>query len=1828
MAKDRILLEVVVTNKGLKINQKGVDDLGASVERTNKRTKEANKTSRDFYNTQAKGVIGTANSTKSFSKLAETIGSGGRGLVGAYATLAANAFAVSAAFNALRSATQAEMVLRGLEEQGARTGRTLTVAAEKLREVVGFAISSTDAMQATAMFSATGFSSDELEQLGEVAMNSSLALGRNLPDSIDRLIKGTTKLEPELLDELGIMTKLGDATAVYALQLDKPVAALTQFERRQAFLNAVLLEGQLKFGGLSETIDANPYDKLAAAFADLTREGITFINSTLRIVDVVSFLSENSSALTGVLILFASTIKTQLLGSLSDFADRSVKAAAVTREYAEESKKLVAISTERALAEGKARVKQAANIQIASKSAAAIKKQAEAIRSGTLSVEELDKVINTNNRSLRSHNSLLERDAASGKDTAERQKTITSLQEQGRRLEGLKEATQKYNSEAVKSVQVKITAIQASAANARAQSQESMAVALQSINQNKLKASYEALILSSRQYRQALIQEAEAKGLAASQGGNLEKANYRLAISTIAIKSAINFAISGLKLLGAAFLKVIPIIGTAMIAWDMLTSAYEAGYKFLFPKTAEAQENVKEKTEALDKVLANAAKTHENYNKVLSSSIPLGARYSMAAESQANSIAEQTKALKELIDEELELRRIKEEESGSGFFSASMTRFMAGLAGQEGDYDRSLRLIEDLETKTKESSLRIGTILAKDLSGEAAKEIKDTFNSLETDLGREKLIKEMSLLGISLSALSEEDFPKVSEAAGILTTKNTALAESTRGLQEGFTLAETAITKLVSSLIPSTGYDATIESFDSIINRINEMKAAGESDLGITAQLTSMTQGLELFLDKDITKLVQSFRDADVIVQQLSSRVGNLSKAEEERLQTAKNLLASQGNYTDEIRRGLTAARAELDSKREAVALSQAQASFEQSRFSRFQAFLSAGAAGYRAQIQSEEKIRALNIAGIAANKAILDSKIAQEEVNLSKLKTELENLEKEKDSLSNIKEYNNELIKQLLFLETRGQLIEGQKFSHPDSLQDLRESGILPSSATDYTKRLLAAAKDDDINDSRAAELLTQLEAAERALVGLRLASRVLGTQIAAENIKNLTEEQKAAKGALADREAAFSRFQDNQRTLDAINSKVMAETQLSFTREGLRDSLELKIKEIEEEFKFRNKTLSDALAEEKKLVEARINDAKAMLSTANALEKKGIQEFIDIEEDRLRNLTQRTELQKAQLSAEMQLNIISQIGLDTEVKRIEALQRSTDFMTRQVDSARELSEAQFGLRSSERELQAIRGGFDRRNARGGFITQESEILRRAGLIDAAKQAAAIAESEFEFRKAILTMEFSLLEAKRKQSIDDAAEAKKRLEADIATERQKGSLADPNILRDLESQLEYSGVILRTLGASFTEEGGNMILSYGQGFNNTLENGIKALEASTEATLVRVEGALALGPRVRGGFLSQLNQARAQRSEVIAEREGPDGERVISGSIKAMDAALIELEDTISRIRPELEALGPEGSIVLAIADGVSLMTQAFVDLAETIKEGDFGSIAAAGLQAMSAAIQTVSSILRSSSDAKISNIDREIAAEQKRDGKSAESVSKLEALEKKKDSIARKQFNTNKKLMMAQAVTSTAAAIAGQLASPPVGPWNIGLAAMMGALGAAQIAVIAGTQYQSTSSSSSVQPPSTISIGRRGDTVDLARGPSASAGGEAGFIRGQQGFGSNASNFRTVGSAYGGELMRGYGNRGFVIGEKGPEVITPETPINVTPANDVMPQQPLNATFNIQALDASGVEELLVAQKGNIISMLRSAANASGEGFMESVNTTIYTRPQVNKL
>ena len=324
MADNKVIFEVITTSKGTTVVAKQTDDLAKSVNRADKNTKKLDKSQAENYGRQKQGVIQTANSTKNFSKLSQTIGgSGGTSLVGAYATLAANVFAATAAFNALSRAADFVKLQEGLTIIGNQSGRSLGILTDNLREATGMALTMEEAMSAAALGISGGFGASELEGLAKVAKGASLTLGRSLPDAFDRLTRGAIKLEPEILDELGIMVRLDDAVEKYAAQLGKGANSLTQMERRQAFMNEILVQGEAKFGDIADAVDSTPYAKLGATFGDLTKDIFTFVNETAMLGDLVGFLANSTTALSGAMLIFGSTIATQIVPALGQMAEKS-----------------------------------------------------------------------------------------------------------------------------------------------------------------------------------------------------------------------------------------------------------------------------------------------------------------------------------------------------------------------------------------------------------------------------------------------------------------------------------------------------------------------------------------------------------------------------------------------------------------------------------------------------------------------------------------------------------------------------------------------------------------------------------------------------------------------------------------------------------------------------------------------------------------------------------------------------------------------------------------------------------------------------------------------------------------------------------------------------------------------------------------------------------------------------------------------------------------------------------------------------------------------------------------------------------------------------------------------------------------------------------------------------------------------------------------------------------------------------------------------------------------------------------------------------------------
>ena len=75
-------------------------------------------------------------------------------------------------------------------------------------------------------------------------------------------------------------------------------------------------------------------------------------------------------------------------------------------------------------------------------------------------------------------------------------------------------------------------------------------------------------------------------------------------------------------------------------------------------------------------------------------------------------------------------------------------------------------------------------------------------------------------------------------------------------------------------------------------------------------------------------------------------------------------------------------------------------------------------------------------------------------------------------------------------------------------------------------------------------------------------------------------------------------------------------------------------------------------------------------------------------------------------------------------------------------------------------------------------------------------------------------------------------------------------------------------------------------------------------------------------------------------------------------------------------------------------------------------------------------------------------------------------------------------------------------------------------------------------------------------------------------------------------------------------------MVGEQGPEMFVPDRAGTIIPNDDIVAPTAVNATFNISTVDATGVEDLLTNQRGNIIDMIREAANANGEEFRNRKN------------
>ena len=323
--KDKVFIDIIVDDKGT-TQRVAVDSkkLGLALDDVDKGSTKTGKSTRDL-DRNLKGLSKqSANGTKNFSKMAQ--GMTGT-LVPAYAILASNVFAITAAFQFLQKAADFRVIQ---ESQVAFTGatgvgmRTLTA---DIQAASGAMLDFQTSSEAAAIGIASGLGSGQITQLAEGAGNLSKILGRDVTDSFNRLIRGVTKAEPELLDELGITLRLADAQTNYAATLNKSAKDLTNYEKKQAVFAEV--QGQLedKYNAVAKATDvqANSVARLGVAFDKVMKPIKGFIAAIAE--PTAEFFIKNIGSMTAALALLAIPIIKAIIPGTQEWAEASKEAA-------------------------------------------------------------------------------------------------------------------------------------------------------------------------------------------------------------------------------------------------------------------------------------------------------------------------------------------------------------------------------------------------------------------------------------------------------------------------------------------------------------------------------------------------------------------------------------------------------------------------------------------------------------------------------------------------------------------------------------------------------------------------------------------------------------------------------------------------------------------------------------------------------------------------------------------------------------------------------------------------------------------------------------------------------------------------------------------------------------------------------------------------------------------------------------------------------------------------------------------------------------------------------------------------------------------------------------------------------------------------------------------------------------------------------------------------------------------------------------------------------------------------------------------------------------
>lgn len=330
MADAKVTLKVLLEAAGIKPTTKQLNDLTKSMKGTVAQSKNLSKE----QNTTKRNMDGVAQRTgranKDFGRMSQGMG----GLVQAYATVAANVFALSSAFLVLRRAADLSSMTKSAENFSDRFGVSVTRITKQMQEASGGALDFADALPSINKAVSAGVGIQQMEELTVAATKAAQTFGGTTTEALNRFISASQRGRVEIIQTLGVVIKTEQAYKDYAASIGKTALELTAFDRQQAILNATIEESKKVFDGVE--IDPNPFQQMLVTVSDLKNVFATFITDTL--TPLISTFNKSKVAALALIVAIVSAVSGKIFPALADsvtsFTRAGIESSKKAREIA------------------------------------------------------------------------------------------------------------------------------------------------------------------------------------------------------------------------------------------------------------------------------------------------------------------------------------------------------------------------------------------------------------------------------------------------------------------------------------------------------------------------------------------------------------------------------------------------------------------------------------------------------------------------------------------------------------------------------------------------------------------------------------------------------------------------------------------------------------------------------------------------------------------------------------------------------------------------------------------------------------------------------------------------------------------------------------------------------------------------------------------------------------------------------------------------------------------------------------------------------------------------------------------------------------------------------------------------------------------------------------------------------------------------------------------------------------------------------------------------------------------------------------------------------